>query len=291
MLTIVAIIALLAVIFFVSFFVTSKIFLKGPQDVDPPQQAKEAVDQHEAESQVSFCPYCGAKLSEHDKFCPNCGKNISASKATRTYCPHCNARVPRGAYVCWKCFKKLDVDETTRRQNNMIFIILMLVTFIIFLSAVFSKDSDSPAKSPATTTSTTIAVTPDLPTVGDTLEIKGVKVKFNVVKESKGSQFSEPGPGNVFVLCEFTIENNSSSDIGVSSLLSFECYVDDYSTSTSLGALMDDAVTKQLDGTVAPGKKMRGYISYEVPRNWSDIEIHFIPYLGSTRDFVFYYSK
>ena len=291
MLTIIAIIALIAIIFIVSFLVTSKVFLKDSPDVVPPQQSKETVEHHDAESQVSFCPYCGTKLSEHAKFCPNCGKNISSAKATRTYCPHCNARVPRGAYICWKCFKKLEVDKTTRRQTNMIFIILMLVTFVIFFSVVFSKDSDSPAKSPTTTTSTTIAATPNLPTVGDTLEIKGVKVKFNGVKESKGSQFSEPGPGNVFVLCEFTIENNSSSDIGVSSLLSFECYVDDYSTNTSLGALMDDSVTKQLDGTVAPGKKIRGYISYEVPRNWSDIEIHFIPYLGSTRDLVFYYSK
>lgn len=269
MLTIIAIIVLSAVIFLASYFVTSKVFLKERLHSVDSQPLQEEIEQDENVQAMNFCPYCGEKLSENAKFCSECGKFVLNDQ-------------PK---------EKLRLAKESKRQTNIVFIILVLSAFVIFLSVVLSKDSGTSAKPAKVAPEVTVATEPSLPTVGDTLEIKGVKVKFNNVKESRGSQFVEPGSGNVFVLCEFTIENNSSTDIGVSSMLSFECYVDDYATSISLNALMDDAVSKQLDGTIAPGKKIRGYIGYEVPRNWSDIEIHFIPYLGSTRDLVFYYSK
>ena len=57
----------------------------------------------------------------------------------------------------------------------------------------------------------------------------------------------------------------------VSSALSFDAYADGYSLSYSVNALMANKKT-QLDGTVAPGKKIKGVIGYEVPVEWKEIE-------------------
>ena len=82
-----------------------------------------------------------------------------------------------------------------------------------------------------------------------------------------------PTDGNVFVLCEFEIANNSNKEITVSSMMSFEAYCDDYTCTFSLGALMEKGNKNQLDGTVAAGKKLVGWYSVEAPENWSEIEI------------------
>jgi len=81
---------------------------------------------------------------------------------------------------------------------------------------------------------------------------------------------------NGYVLCEFEIVNNTSKDIRVSSLLSFDCYVDDYATDLDLGALLDTD-KPQLDGAVASGKKMRGVLAFKAPSGWKEIEIHYHP--------------
>jgi hypothetical protein len=96
---------------------------------------------------------------------------------------------------------------------------------------------------------------------GETAILKDVSVTFLGVTESMGSTFNYPTDGNVFVLCEFEIANNSDKEINVSSMLSFEAYCDDYTCTFSLTALMEKGNKNQLDGTVAPGKKFKGVIS------------------------------
>ena len=45
--------------------------------------------------------------------------------------------------------------------------------------------------------------------VGERVELNDVIVTLVSVTESKGSQYNTPTDGNVFVLCEFEIENNT----------------------------------------------------------------------------------
>lgn len=82
-------------------------------------------------------------------------------------------------------------------------------------------------------------------------------------------------------------DRNSSKEINVSSLISFEAYCNDYSTSVSLSALSAFSDKNQLDGTVAPGKKMNGIVAYEVPADWSKLEIEYSPsFWGKAMKFV-----
>ena len=130
---------------------------------------------------------------------------------------------------------------------------------------------------------------PSVFSVGEEVELRGVHVTLVDVSENLGANYINPTDGNVFILCEFEIENDSDQDIAVSSLLSFEAYVDSYTAQMSLSALMTTD-KMQLDGSIASGKKMNGVIGYEAKKDWSEIEIRFSPsFLG--KEIVFQYNK
>lgn len=115
-------------------------------------------------------------------------------------------------------------------------------------------------------------------TVGETAELDGVKVTFNSVHDSPGNELIKPEEGKTIVLCEFTIENGSSEDITISSLLNFEFYADDTkATVNALAPAIEDQ--GQLDGDISVGKKMTGFIGFDAPTDWQKIEVQVKPNL------------
>lgn len=109
------------------------------------------------------------------------------------------------------------------------------------------------------------------------------------VKESKGDSFSKPDSGKIFVLAQFLIENNTKKDLNLSSLLSFDAYCDGFTCDYSFSAIM--VVDDQLDGTVAAGKKMKGWIGYEVDKNWKEFEIQIKPDVWGSEKLTFITHK
>jgi hypothetical protein len=150
--------------------------------------------------------------------------------------------------------------------------------------------NNEPTKVPTESNSPAVETTeaPADFTVGDTVTKKDVYVTLVNVREFDG-EFLHPEEGNVFVAFELEIENKSDSPLAISSLMCFEAYFDDYASNFSLGA-QTESDEGQLDGEIAPGKKMKGAICYEVPADWAAAELHFNPDLYGA-DFVFVYSK
>lgn len=99
-----------------------------------------------------------------------------------------------------------------------------------------------------------------------TLAIEDLKV---IVSDN---QFIGPEDGNIFVEIPLTLENTSTSDLAVSSILCFVAYVDDYSVTEDLVARTCTKLTS-MDGTVGAGKKMKGSLCYQVPADWKEIQI------------------
>lgn len=122
--------------------------------------------------------------------------------------------------------------------------------------------------------------------VGETVSLKDVNATLVSVTKSEGD-FMKPSDGKIFLLCEFNIENNSDKELTISSLLSFEAYCDDYSISLSLTGLSAKGDKKQLDGSIAAGKKMNGVVAYEVPSDWKEIEVQFKPDAFSNKNIKF----
>lgn len=109
--------------------------------------------------------------------------------------------------------------------------------------------------------------------------------------ENEGSEYNKPTDGNEYVIVDFEIVNNSENEITVSSALSFDGYADDYALNYSFAAMMENETSNQLDGTIAPGKKMDGMVGFEVPKDWKTIEIHFKDDVWSNSKFKFEIEK
>lgn len=204
--------------------------------------------------------------------CKACGQEIAKSAKS---CPHCGAK-------------------NKKKHPILIGLVVICVLIGLFGSA---EDSDEPKKVDTVgtgTADTIISANEETKSefhVGETAELKGISVTLVNVTENTGSAYNQPTDGNVFVLCEFEIANNSDTEINVSSMMSFEAYCDDYTCTFSLAALMEKGNKNQLDGTVAAGKKFNGVIGYEVPADWSELEVRFTPDFWSGKDIVFVAAK
>lgn len=143
---------------------------------------------------------------------------------TMKNCKACGAEIAKSAKVCPKCGAK-------QKKHRVLWIVLAVVVLLGILGAIGGGDSKptlvASNQNTAASQETAAEPTKDSFGVGDTVALDGVSVTLKSVSESQGANFVKPESGKVFVLCEFEIENNSGSDIAVSSIMSFEAYIDD----------------------------------------------------------------
>lgn len=206
-------------------------------------------------------------------------------------CKACDHEIAKSAKTCPYC------GARNKKKHP---ILVGLLVFIILIS-VFgaSAESDEPMLvgrneyTPVETVNNAegSGTNDNFFRTGEVAELNQVVVSMVNVSESTGSAYNTPTDGNVFVLCEFEIANNSDQEISVSSMLSFEAYCDDYTCTYSLAATLEKGNKNQLDGTVAPGKKFNGVIGYEVPTSWQKLEVHFTPDFWDGKDIVFIAEK
>lgn len=204
-------------------------------------------------------------------------------------CKTCGEEIAKSAKVCPKCGAK-------QKKHTILGIILIIFGVLLIAAVIGGNGDEGPKKvgdsNPSQSQDAKSSKEQEKTTfgVGEQVSLNDVIVTLTSVTESGGSQFNKPSEGNTFILCEFSIENNSKKDLAISSLMCFEAYVDNYSTSMSLSAIIESKKS-QLDGTIASGKKMTGVIGYEASAGWSEIEIRFTPDFWSGKDITFVYSK
>lgn len=202
-------------------------------------------------------------------------------------CKECGNPIAKNAKTCPSCGAK-------HKKFPLGIVAIILVVFFV-VGVVAGTSSDEPEKIGQTDISqnpSTPSAAPDETefTVGEIVELNNIVVTLTDISENYGSGFITPSDGKVYVVCEFNIENNSTTDIAVSSMLSFEAYIDDYSTVIDIYAT-SSVDTPQLDGVVAAGKKMKGVVGYEAPEGWETLEIRFTPDFWFGKDIIFTYSK
>ena len=198
-------------------------------------------------------------------------------------CKTCGAQIAKSAKHCPNCGAK-------RPIVGKVIGIILGVLLIIGVAAAIGGGNDNPQKvgenTPPSDTGSTTQTKDEVFSVGDQVSLNDIIVTLVNVSENSGGNYMTPSDGKVYVVCEFEIENNSDRDIAVSSILSFEAYIDDYATGMNLSAMLSTD-KPQLDGTVAAGKKMNGVIGYEADPGWSDIEIRFTPNFWSGKEIIF----
>lgn len=218
---------------------------------------------------------------------------MNKEKPTVKQCKHCKSEIPYDAKVCPVCRKK-------QGAPGCLIVVLVVVVLVVIAAFAGGGESSTPQKVESTSGTSQSASQASQAqsqpeqtvfTVGDTVELNGVKTTLLSAEEYPGKQYMMPTDGNVFLVCQFEIENDSSAEINVSSMVSFNAYCDDYSVNLSVtGEMLEDS-WKSLDGTVAPGKKINGVIAYEIPQDWQKMEISYTPSFWSGHDVQFEINK
>lgn len=202
-------------------------------------------------------------------------------------CKTCGADIAKSAKVCPRCGAK--------NKNNTILVVAVVLFIFAIIGATAGGTTSSPQEASlgggaASSQTKSQESKPTTFGLGDKANLDDVIVTLVNVSENNGSTYMKPENGKVFVVCEFEIENTSDSDIAVSSIVSFDAYIDDYATSMNLSATLSTDKS-QLDGAVAAGKKMNGVVGYEADPSWKELEIRFTPDFWKGKQVIFTYSK
>jgi len=224
---------------------------------------------------------------------------MSKEKSATKLCKHCKTEIPAGAKICPNCKKK---------QGGIVkWIVIGFVAICIIGAAAGGSDSDNVKDVTANKNEDSgSAQAPEKEIekaseeektefyAGETAEYKDVQVTLIGYEESNGNDWGKPESGKVFVFPEIEICNNSDEEISISSMISFECYVDDYKSDFSSNAFLAISTEdgkQQLDGSIAPGKKLKGVLGIEASADWSTIEIYYKDNVWLDSNFSFKIEK
>lgn len=254
------------------------------------------------------CPKCGSELRQLPKnpkvfYCKNCKKYFENEQGQVE-----GEDIPDVPVTDENNFDNPMSKKTNNTQNWIILLCavgggVLFGIIVFFIGLMISPDVENPTNvavqstqrtegsiSSETTletstqnpkgetlaeTENTVSEKNDVLTVGDSVTQNDVTVTLLSAEESYGNDYIIPDSGNLFLVLEFEIENNSSSDLTISSYWDFEAYCDDYYYDQDLSGLFVDEISSkgQLDGDVATGKKLKGAITYQVPQNYQKFEI------------------
>lgn len=116
------------------------------------------------------------------------------------------------------------------------------------------------------------------------VEIGDLVVSLNEVFESEGKEFFEPDEGNKYVIVDLTFYNTGSESYALSSMLGFELVDNEtYTYDTSWTAPLKGS----LDGTILPGRQLRGQVGFEIPEGSVATELLFDYDLFASGQLVF----
>lgn len=115
--------------------------------------------------------------------------------------------------------------------------------------------------------------------IKDIIKAGSAQFTVNSTREYEGTGFLKPEEGNIYYVVDITIDNISSESIAISSLLMFKL-IDSDSYSYDVTVVPD--LKGSLDGEIAPGRKLRGDIAFEIPKETNGLELEIDPSIYGT---------
>lgn len=159
-----------------------------------------------------------------------------------------------------------------KKTLSLILTIVLLLTFAVF--ALGSGDSENTtvtkdSKTQETTSSENKSADKrNVVHVGETLNANEFKITYDSAEKwTSDNQFIQPGDGKQFIRLHFSVVNNTKSDQYVAD---FECYADGVKCEEHYTG--DDTL---FFDSISSGRKISGYVYFEVPVNAKEIEVEY----------------
>ena len=173
-------------------------------------------------------------------------------------------------------FAIIALAQKTRGHGTAIGgLVCSIVGIIIFFLAMFVFTSDDTNDTPKKISSNEEAQTQATEEkvnepfkVGDTVETEDLRITF-LKAEPYTEEYDEPTKGHEFYKFEFEFVNISDSDQYVSSC-DFNCYADGYDMESAYSSK-----DKDLDATLSAGKKAKGVVCFEIPKDAKNISLEY----------------
>lgn len=198
----------------------------------------------------------------------NVTENTSTTTTGETKkCKYCQSDIPKKAKICPVCKKK--------QKKNIVLIIILIFVILSFtmcgtMCGLLGDAVDETVKEETKKEDALKKLAKKKFKVGETVTTDDMEIKYLSVKDYKSdNEFMQPKKGYKYIKAEFEFVNKSKEDDLSVSTLSFSCNADDYEVET---VYMDD---NELDADLSPGKKAKGPIFFEVPKDAKSIEIQY----------------
>lgn len=206
-------------------------------------------------------------MSNEEQNSQNVTENTTTTQGETKKCKYCQSDIPKKAKVCPVCKKK--------QKKNIVLIIILIFVILSFtmcgtMCGLLGDAVDETVKEETKKEDDLKKLAKKKFKVGETVTTDDMEIKYLSVKDYKSdNEFMQPKKGYKYIKAEFEFVNKSKEDDLSVSTLSFSCNADDYEVET---VYMDD---NELDADLSPGKKAKGPIFFEVPKDAKSIEIQY----------------
>ena len=231
---------------------------------------------------AKFCSNCGKELNENADICLNCGVLVNKESS------------------------KVVINKNTNNNNKkglptwaivliIIGCIVLVPLFIFVLLFIFAvnvvKDEGGKYLDDAKDYFNDYVENYDVideGTIGDTLEIDGVRFTLNDALKYTSIGDNNPIEGKEYLIFFFDVENTSNEEKLVT-YLNFSGLVDDERVMTTFIFDDIDGITN-LNKSLEVGEATKGYVAFEVDKTWEDFDLSYRKLLGD-RGITFYVTN
>ena len=208
---------------------------------------------------AKFCTNCGNELEENSVMCGKCGKMVNENVNKNTS----NGNGKKKGLPAWAIVLIV--------VGCVILIPIIICIILAIVGINYIKDNDINIKDYIEEVVTSNG------TIGDTLTSDDLKITLTdalMYSSIEGDSFTDtPSEGKEYLVFFFNVENTGDESEYISSY-NFSGYVDNTFVNNVILFNNVDG-NESLSADLAPGKKARGYVAYEVDTNWKEFEIHY----------------
>lgn len=164
-------------------------------------------------------------------------------------------------------------------MKRFLVLLVVLSMFLVACVEVTPTKVDTTTKGDNTSTQATTVAKVETFAIGDSIQAGDYLFTVNGVREDKGTEFIKPKDGQIYYLVDVTVENKTDKSVSVSSLIMFKLFDSEgYNYSVTIGPETKGSV----NGEVAAGRKLRGELVYEIPKESKGLELEIDPSLWGT---------